>query len=169
MHFQQISVKIQDWEQITKTVGRWKTNGERIVFTNGCFDLLHYGHLHYLAEAADLGDRLIIGLNAAASVRRLKGAHRPINDELTRRHQMAALAFVDAVVVFEEDTPFELIKLIVPDILVKGGDWQPEQIVGSDIVQAAGGKVYSLPYIEGYSTTSIEQKIKSSVIDHPKP
>ena len=163
MQMQELKTKIQTWDQISGTVAGWKASGEKGVFTNGCFDLLHYGHLHYLAEARDLGDRLIIGLNSAASVSRLKGPHRPINDELTRQHQMAALAFVDAVVSFEQDTPFELIKLIVPDVLVKGGDWKPEQIVGSDIVQAAGGKVLSLPYIEGYSTTSIEQKIKSTV------
>jgi rfaE bifunctional protein nucleotidyltransferase chain/domain len=160
MVFEKIRNKIQSWEQIAETVAGWKAGGERIVFTNGCFDILHYGHLHYLAEARDLGDRLIIGLNSAASVSRLKGSHRPINDELTRQHQMAALAFVDAVVVFEQDTPFELIRLVVPDVLVKGGDWKPEQIVGSDVVQAAGGTVRSLPYIEGYSTTNIEQKIK---------
>jgi rfaE bifunctional protein nucleotidyltransferase chain/domain len=163
MQMQELKSKIQDWEQIRATVDQWKARGEKVVFTNGCFDLLHYGHLHYLAEASDLGDRLIIGLNSAASVSRLKGPHRPINDEMTRQHQMAALTFVDAVVSFEQDTPFELIKLIVPDVLVKGGDWKPEQIVGSDVVQAAGGKVMSLPYIEGYSTTSIEQKIKSTV------
>lgn len=169
MQIQQLKSKIQNWEQIEETVKNWKANGEKIVFTNGCFDLLHYGHLHYLAEARDLGDRLIIGLNSAASVSRLKGPHRPINDELTRQHQMAALAFVDAVVAFEQDTPFELIKVIVPDVLVKGGDWQPEQIVGSDIVQAAGGEVRSLPYITGYSTTSIEQKIKSTVTGGETP
>ncbi|MEZ4991981.1 MAG: D-glycero-beta-D-manno-heptose 1-phosphate adenylyltransferase [Saprospiraceae bacterium] len=161
MVFQQIRNKIQSWEEIAETVAHWKAAGERIVFTNGCFDILHYGHLHYLAEARDLGDRLIIGLNSAASVSRLKGSHRPINDELTRQHQMAALAFVDAVVVFEQDTPFDIIQLIVPDVLVKGGDWKPDQIVGSDVVLAAGGEVKSLPYIDGYSTTNIEQKIKN--------
>lgn len=163
MQIQQLKSKIQNWQQIHQTVQNWKAQQERIVFTNGCFDLLHYGHLHYLAEAGDLGDRLIIGLNSAASVKRLKGPHRPIKDELTRQYQLAALAFVDAVVVFEQDTPFELIQIIVPDVLVKGGDWQPEQIVGADIVQAAGGQVLNLPYIEGYSTTAIEQKIKSTV------
>jgi len=159
MRIQQIGKKIQSWEQIGATVARWKKKGERIVFTNGCFDLLHFGHLHYLAEASELGNHLIIGLNSAASVRRLKGSHRPINDEKTRQHQLAALEFVDAVVAFDQDTPFELIQLIVPDVLVKGGDWKPHQIVGSDIVLAAGGRVLSLPYIEGYSTTAIEQKI----------
>lgn len=166
MTIQQIQNKVQSWEQIRQTVQSWKDRGERIVFTNGCFDLLHFGHLHYLADARDLGDRLILGLNSAASVRRLKGVHRPINDELTRQYQMAALTFVDAVVVFDQDTPFELIQVVVPDVLVKGGDWKPEQIIGSDIVLAAGGEVKSLPYIDGYSTTSIEQKIKSTVAGH---
>jgi rfaE bifunctional protein nucleotidyltransferase chain/domain len=157
--FSTIASKIQTWEQLPATLADWREAGEKIVFTNGCFDLLHYGHLHYLSEARDLGDRLVIGLNSAASVRRLKGPTRPINDELTRTHLLAALEAVDAVVIFEEDTPLELIKLVQPDILVKGGDWQPEQIVGSDVVLARGGKVLSLPYIQGYSTTNIEQKI----------
>ena len=158
----QISEKIQSWEQIRKTVETWKAKQEKIVFTNGCFDLLHYGHLHYLAAAKALGDRLIIGLNSADSVKRLKGSHRPINDELTRTFQLASLAFVDAVVVFEQDTPFDLIQVVVPNVLVKGGDWQPHQIVGSDVVLAAGGQVKSLPYIEGYSTTAIEKKIRNT-------
>ena len=159
--FSTIASKIQSAEQIGQTLARWRSKGEKVVFTNGCFDILHYGHLHYLAQAHDLGDRLVIGLNSAASVRRLKGPQRPINDEMTRTHLLAALEVVDAVVVFEEDTPLELIKHVRPDILVKGGDWQPEQIVGSDIVMAGGGKVFSLPYIDGYSTTRIEQKIKN--------
>ncbi|HRI60029.1 MAG TPA: D-glycero-beta-D-manno-heptose 1-phosphate adenylyltransferase [Saprospiraceae bacterium] len=157
--FSTITAKIQTWGQLPATLGRWRAAGEIIVFTNGCFDLLHYGHLHYLSEARDLGDRLVIGLNSAASVRRLKGPTRPINDELTRTHLLAALEVVDAVVIFEEDTPLQLIQLVQPDILVKGGDWRPEQIVGSDVVLARGGKVLSLPFIQGYSTTNIEQKI----------
>lgn len=157
--FSTIISKIHTWEQLPSTLSRWRAAGDKIVFTNGCFDLLHYGHLHYLADARDLGERLVVGLNSATSVRRLKGPNRPINDELTRTHQLAALAMVDAVVIFEEDTPLELIKLVQPDILVKGGDWQPEQIVGSDVVLARGGKVLSLPYIQGYSTTNIERKI----------
>lgn len=161
MRFEEIKNKIQTWTQITETVSRWKSEGLKIVFTNGCFDLLHYGHIHYLAEARDLGDKLIVGLNSAESVRRLKGVNRPINDELTRQHLLAALEVVDAVVVFEEDTPYELIKIIQPNFLVKGGDWQPYQIVGSDIVLANSGEVRSLPYLEGYSTTNIEQKIRS--------
>ncbi|MBK7940181.1 MAG: D-glycero-beta-D-manno-heptose 1-phosphate adenylyltransferase [Lewinellaceae bacterium] len=159
--FSTIESKIQTTQQLDATLAAWRAKSEKIVFTNGCFDLLHYGHLHYLAQARDLGDRLVIGLNSAASVSRLKGPNRPINDELTRTHLLAALGMVDAVVVFEEDTPLHLIQLIQPDILVKGGDWKPEQIVGSDLVLARGGQVFSLPYIEGYSTTNIEQKILS--------
>lgn len=159
--FQHIEHKIQDWSQIQETAAIWKKQGQKIVFTNGCFDILHYGHIHYLSEASDLGNKLIIGLNSADSVRRLKGPHRPINDELTRQHLLAALGFVDAVVVFEQDTPYDLIQIIVPDILVKGGDWQPSDIIGSDIVLANGGEVKSLPYIQGYSTTNLEQKIRS--------
>ncbi|HPI06188.1 MAG TPA: D-glycero-beta-D-manno-heptose 1-phosphate adenylyltransferase [Saprospiraceae bacterium] len=158
--FEQIEQKIQSWEQIAATADAWRAAGNRIVFTNGCFDILHYGHLHYLSAARDLGERLVVGLNSAASVSRLKGPHRPINDELTRTHLLAALEVIDAVVVFEDDTPLELIRLVRPDILVKGGDWKPEQIVGSDLVLAAGGQVRSLPFVQGYSTTNIEQKIK---------
>lgn len=162
MIFKKIQSKIQSWETIQSSVEEWKSAGEKIVFTNGCFDILHFGHIHYLAEASDLGDRLVIGLNSADSVKRLKGEHRPINDEATRQHLLAALEFVDAVVVFEEDTPLELIKIILPDVIVKGGDWKPEQIVGSDIVLANGGEVKSLAFKEGYSTTSIEEKIRKS-------
>lgn len=158
--FSTIASKIQTWEQLPATLEQWRLAGEQIVFTNGCFDLLHYGHLHYLSDARDLGDRLVVGLNSAASVRRLKGPTRPINDELTRTHLLAALQMVDAVVVFDDDTPLRLIQLVQPDLLVKGGDWQPEQIVGSDMVLARGGKVMSLPFIQGYSTTNIERKIK---------
>ncbi len=160
--FSNITSKIQTWEQLPTTLASWREAGEKIVFTNGCFDLLHYGHLHYLADARDLGDRLVVGLNSSASVRRLKGPTRPINDEITRAHLLAALKVVDAVVIFEEDTPLELIKLVQPDILVKGGDWQPEQIVGSVVVLAGRGKVFSLPFVEGYSTTNIERKIRGN-------
>ena len=158
-HFNTIQQKIKTPETIAQALAEWRTMGQRIVFTNGCFDLLHYGHLHYLAAARDLAQRLVIGLNSAASVSRLKGPHRPINDELTRTHLLAALQMVDAIIVFEEDTPLDLIQLVQPDILVKGGDWKPEQIVGSDLVLARGGQVLSLPFVAGYSTTNIEQKI----------
>lgn len=154
--------KILNWDAAKQQVESWQSESEKIVFTNGCFDLLHYGHLHYLSEARALGDRLVIGLNSADSVSRLKGKHRPINDEQTRLFQLAAMEFVDLVVVFEEDTPFDLINLLQPDILVKGGDWKPEQIVGADIVLKKGGEVKSLAFVKGYSTTSIEEKIKNS-------
>lgn len=156
----EIAAKIQSWEAIRQTTAKWRSEGQKIVFTNGCFDILHYGHIHYLAQARALADKLVIGLNSAASVSRLKGAHRPINDEKTRTFLLASLAFVDALVLFEQDTPFELIKIVRPDVLVKGGDWQPNQIVGSDVVLANGGKVKSLPFIKGYSTTAIETKIR---------
>ncbi len=157
--FSTIESKIQTEAQLEQTLSQWRAAGDKVVFTNGCFDLLHFGHLHYLADARDLGDRLVVGLNSAASVRRLKGPTRPINDELTRTHLLAALSMVDAIVVFEGDTPLELIKLVQPEILVKGGDWKPEQIVGADVVLARGGQVLSLPFVVGYSTTNIEQKI----------
>ena len=161
MQLNKIRQKIQTFDQIATTIRRWQADGERVVFTNGCFDLLHFGHLHYLAAARDLGERLVVGLNSAASVRRLKGKNRPINDEATRQTMLAALSFVDAVVTFDEDTPFDLIQIVLPNILVKGGDWQPSQIVGADIVLENGGQVLSLPFIEGYSTTRIEEKIRS--------
>ncbi len=155
-----IQSKIQSWEEAKSTVGHWKAEGQRVVFTNGCFDLLHYGHLCYLAQARAEGSKLVVGLNSAASVRRLKGPHRPINDEATRQLQMAALEFVDLVVPFGQDTPFQLISLLQPDVLVKGGDYRPEDIVGADVVQAGGGEVKVLPYIKGYSTTAIEARIR---------
>lgn len=162
MSINTISQKILSLEQATILVNSWKYRGECIVFTNGCFDLLHYGHIQYLADARELGDRLVVGLNASESVSRLKGPHRPINDERTRAHVLAALSMVDLVVVFGEETPIELVRALMPDFLVKGGDWKPEQIVGSDLVLAAGGEVSSLPFAEGYSTTNLEQKIIES-------
>lgn len=158
---EKVKSKILDWKKAGNQVAKWKTAGERVVFTNGCFDLLHFGHLHYLAEARGLGEHLVIGLNSAESVRRLKGPHRPINDEKTRQFQLASLEFVDVVVVFDQDTPYELIEVLQPDILVKGGDWEADQIVGADIVLSTGGIVKNLPFVEGYSTTLIEQKIKN--------
>ena len=157
-----IKAKILTPTTLPSTLTRWRLFNQKIVFTNGCFDILHYGHLHYLAAAKDLGNKLIIGVNSADSVKRLKGQHRPINEDVTRFHLLAALTFVDGVIAFEEDTPFNLIKVIEPDILVKGGDWQPKQIVGADIVLDKGGIVKSLPFIAGFSTTKIETKIKNS-------
>lgn len=135
-------------------------DGKKIVFTNGCFDILHRGHVTYLNEARKLGDALIVGLNADASVKRLKGPQRPINNELDRMFVMQNLRCVDAVEIFEEDTPLELIKLIRPKILVKGGDWKIDQIVGGREVINWGGEVLSLNFVNGYSTTSVINKIQ---------
>lgn len=157
-----ITSKIFNWETISIQMMEWRKKGKSVVFTNGCFDILHYGHVHYLAEAKALGDRLLIGLNADVSVRRLKGKHRPINSEQSRQYLLAALQCVDGVILFEEDTPYNLIQLVQPDVLVKGGDWTTEQIVGADIVLKNGGIVQSLAFIDGYSTTNIESKIRNS-------
>lgn len=152
--------KIMDWDRLVARSREWKKQGRKIVFTNGCFDIIHKGHVHYLAQAKDLGDILVVGLNSDASVKRLKGEHRPIQSESSRLAVLASLFFVDAVVLFYEDTPADLIQLLLPDILVKGGDWKPENIVGADVVIAAGGQVCNLPFVDGYSTTLIESKIK---------
>jgi rfaE bifunctional protein nucleotidyltransferase chain/domain len=133
------------------------------VFTNGCFDLLHPGHVTYLEAARELGDALVVGLNSDASVRRLKGPARPILTEQERATVLSGLRSVDYVVVFDEDTPLALIRRIVPDVLVKGGDWPVEAIVGADVVLAAGGRVSSLPFVEGKSTTGIVERILAGV------
>ena len=145
---------------LARRISKWKSEGKKIVFTNGCFDLLHVGHVLYLESASLLGDILLVGLNSDDSVRRLKGSNRPINDEHNRTYVLAGLYSVDGVIIFEEDDPLRLIHEICPDILVKGGDWKPEQIIGSDFVIRNGGAVRSLQFVDGYSTTSIEQKIK---------
>jgi D-beta-D-heptose 7-phosphate kinase/D-beta-D-heptose 1-phosphate adenosyltransferase len=137
-----------------------RREGKRVVFTNGCFDLLHAGHVRYLTEARGLGDALIVGLNSDRSVRALKGDGRPILNESERAEVIAALEAVDYVVVFEEDTPQELIARLLPDVLVKGGDWPLDQIVGREEVEAAGGRVVSLGYLKGSSTTDILARIK---------
>lgn len=136
-----------------------KASGKTLVFTNGVFDLLHVGHLRYLQQARSLGDALMIGLNADSCVKRLKGDKRPILPEAERAELLAGLACVDYVCLFEEDDPRELIKAVVPKLLVKGGDWPIEKILGRDTVEAAGGKVMSLPFVEGRSTTTIVKDI----------
>jgi rfaE bifunctional protein nucleotidyltransferase chain/domain len=138
-----------------------KNTEKKIVFTNGCFDILHKGHVAYLAEAKKLGDILIIGLNSDESVKRLKGSERPINSEKDRAFVLMGLKSVDYVEIFTEDTPLNLIKEIMPQVLVKGGDWKIEQIVGASEVMQNGGKVFSLQFVDGYSTTSIIHKIQS--------
>ena len=159
---EQIKRKIVCRKDLKKLILKWRNANERIVFTNGCFDLLHLGHVDYLAKAKDLGERLIIGVNTDSSVKRLKGEHRPLQNENSRLHILAALQSVDAVVLFDEDTPYELIKEIEPDILVKGADYKIENIVGYDIVVSRGGSVQTIEFIEGYSTTLIEKRILNS-------
>lgn len=150
-----------DLLQVQRMLNVWRLRGDRIVFTNGCFDILHRGHVQYLEEAAALGHRLVIGLNSDASVRRQgKGPDRPLNDQDSRASVLAGLRCVDAVLVFDEDTPLEVIKTLKPDVLAKGGDWKPEQIVGSDVVLANGGEVRSLGFVNGFSTTALVEKIK---------
>lgn len=131
-----------------------------VVFTNGCFDILHRGHIEYLNEAKSLGSYLIVGLNSDSSTKRLKGEDRPVNNETDRAFVLSNLKCVDAVIIFEEDTPYELISFVKPDFLVKGGDWKEDQIVGSDIVKAYGGKVISLKFVNSYSTSNIIERIK---------
>jgi rfaE bifunctional protein nucleotidyltransferase chain/domain len=137
-----------------------KNKNKKIVFTNGCFDILHRGHVTYLAEARKLGDLLVLGLNSDASVKRLKGPERPINNEEDRKYVMSQLKSIDFVEIFDQDTPLELIEKISPKVLVKGGDWKIEQIVGGKEVIKNGGNVYSLKFVDGYSTTSIIHKIQ---------
>jgi rfaE bifunctional protein nucleotidyltransferase chain/domain len=140
----------------------WKTRGYRLVFTNGCFDLLHRGHMHYLQEAAELGDKLIVGLNSDSSVRRLKGQGRPVMDQLNRSEILASLMMVDLVIVFDADTPLSLIRKVEPDVLVKGGDWPVEEIVGAGFVMEKGGTVRTLSFIGGESTSAVIERIKKS-------
>ncbi|MFN6117396.1 MAG: D-glycero-beta-D-manno-heptose 1-phosphate adenylyltransferase [Flavobacteriales bacterium] len=153
--------RIMDLVSVQRLCNIWRMKGDRIVFTNGCFDILHRGHVEYLQEAAAMGDRLVIGLNSDSSVKRQnKGPERPLNDEQSRAKVLAALRLVDAVVIFDQDTPLELIQAVGPDVLVKGGDWSEDRIVGADLVKARGGEVRSLKLVEGFSTTSLVEKIR---------
>lgn len=150
---------ITNKEDLFSTLNQWRFKNEKIVFTNGCFDIVHKGHIEYLAQAAALGTKLVIGLNTDASVKKLKGENRPINNQEARAILLSALIFVDKVVLFDEDTPYELIKYIQPDILVKGKDYKPENIIGYDIVRNKGGEIITIDLTAGYSTTSILSKI----------
>lgn len=155
------AAKIVDKDGLLDRVKEWKETGQKIVFSNGCFDIMHLGHVDYLEKARNLGDKLIVGLNTDKSVRRLKGEERPIVPEYARARMLAALEFVDAVIFFEEETPYNLIQTILPDILVKGSDYTIESIIGADIVLKKNGKVEFIDLIEGFSTTKIINKIKS--------
>lgn len=156
-----IDHKILNQAQLQKLLHQWKFFGKTIAFTNGCFDLLHAGHIYSLMQAASFADVLIVGLNTDAGTRRLKGASRPVNNEQNRALLLASLMMVDAVVLFDEDTPLNLIKTILPDVLVKGGDYTIDTIVGSKEVLANGGKVEIIELVEGLSTTSILKKIET--------
>jgi rfaE bifunctional protein nucleotidyltransferase chain/domain len=156
--------KVVDWEAAARWVTNLQSAGQKVVFTNGCFDLLHLGHVRYLEEARSLGDALIVGVNTDASVARLmKGPGRPLTPEADRARVLAALACVDRVVLFAEDTPLQLITLLAPDILVKGGDYRLDKIVGREVVLARGGRVVPLPFLPGYSTTRLIDRIRSGI------
>lgn len=157
----QIPHKVVDRDELGRMTRRWHAIGKTVVFTNGCFDILHQGHIEVLSRAAELGDVLVIGVNADESVRRLKGPERPVNDEHFRSLMLASLTIVDAVCVFGEDTPLELITALRPDVLVKGGDYTIDQIVGADLVQSYGGQVVTIPLADGYSTSNLIKKIRT--------
>lgn len=154
--------KILSREDTKKQVEQWQSEGKKIVFTNGCFDIVHLGHIDYLEKAQALGDKLVLGLNTDASVQRLKGETRPVVNEYARARMMSAMSFVDAVTLFDEETPKELIETLCPNILVKGDDYSVANIVGADFVLAQGGEVKTISLVKGYSTSAIIQKIKNS-------
>ena len=161
-HLNKINSKIFSLDDLKNQVNAWKQAGEEVVFTNGCFDIIHRGHIEVLAQTADLGDRLIIGLNSDSSIQKLKGEDRPIIDEQARAILLSALSFVDAVILFPEETPINLISTLLPDVLAKGGDYEIEAIVGHEIIQNNGGKVILVPFVDGFSSTTIIDKIKNS-------
>lgn len=154
---EQIRSKIAPRELLPSLRAAW--GSKTVVFTNGCFDIVHRGHVEYLAKAAELGDVLVVGVNSDASTRRLKGAARPLQDEASRTMVIASLQAVSCVALFDEDTPYELIKLVQPDVLVKGADYKPEDIVGYDIVTARGGRVETIALVSGYSTSNVVAKM----------
>jgi rfaE bifunctional protein nucleotidyltransferase chain/domain len=152
--------KIKSRQAAVAKVAEWKAKGERIVFTNGCFDIIHLGHVDYLERARDLGSRLVVGVNTDSSVSRFKGPGRPVQNEDSRARVLASFQFVDLVVPFNEDTPQELISALLPDVLVKGSDYLAENIVGADVVKKGGGKVVTIDFVNGYSTSSVIEKIR---------
>jgi len=152
--------KLLTWQEARSKREGWLDEGEKVVFTNGCFDLLHTGHVHLLKEAASLGDRLIVAINSDKSVRRIKGKERPLRPEIERAEIIGGLTYVDGVVIFEQDDPFEIIKLLQPDVLVKGGDWKSGNIVGADIVKTSGGGVVVIPLVADRSTTALVEDVR---------
>ena len=154
--------KILSFSTLENQLKKWRKANEKIVFTNGCFDLLHFGHVDYLAKARDMGSRLVVGLNTDDSIRRLKGSSRPIKDEQSRVALLAGMACIDAVVLFDEETPIKLISIIKPDVLVKGGDYEVKDIVGHEIVLRNSGKVCTIDFVDGYSSSALIEKVKAS-------
>lgn len=152
--------KEEDILNLKRKLAFWKFKDLSVVFTNGCFDILHLGHIDYLSKTADQGNILIVGLNTDRSVKKIKGKKRPINNEASRAAVLASLFFIDAVVLFDEETPYNIIKTISPDILVKGSDYKAEEIVGCDIVKSYGGKTVTIDFLDGYSTSSLIEKMK---------
>lgn len=152
--------KIIGKDEALQAINRWRLKNDTIVFTNGCFDILHLGHVEYLAKAAEEGDRLVVGINSDDSIKRFKGEGRPVNNIEARAGVLSALHLVDLVIEFNEDTPEELIKAFTPDVLVKGADWKEEDIVGGDFVKENGGKVATIKLTDGYSTTGLIEKLK---------
>jgi rfaE bifunctional protein nucleotidyltransferase chain/domain len=157
-----IKSKIYSLLDLKITSDKWKATGDKVVFTNGCFDLVHQGHIEVLARTADLGTKLIVGLNSDSSIQKLKGENRPIIQEQSRAILLASFSFVDAVVLFSEDTPIDLISTLLPDVLAKGGDYKIETIVGHKVVQENGGQVILVPFVDGFSSTTIIEKIRKS-------
>lgn len=159
---EEVSNKIKNWSEAKAQVNAWHKAGHKVVFTNGCFDILHYGHVDYLEKARNMGGKLVVGLNSDSSVSRFKGADRPIQDQNSRARILASLQFVDLVVLFDEDTPKELISELIPNVLVKGSDYLAENIVGAEVVKNSGGEVKTIEFVPGYSTSRIIEKIKKT-------
>ncbi len=147
---------------------RWKTNRKKVVFTNGVFDILHRGHVEYLAAAKSLGDELIVGINSDASVKKIKGPRRPVVDQNDRAYLVSQLVPVDAVCIFEQETPYDTISALIPDVLVKGADWKVEDVVGKDVVERSGGKVLTIPFVPRHSTTLVIERIKELYVGQEK-
>ena len=156
-----LKAKIFNIKDLSEIISKWRLNGDKIVFTNGCFDLIHLGHLEILARSADLGDKLIVGINSDVSIKKIKGNSRPIIEEDSRAKQLAAIEFIDAVILFNEDTPYNLINILKPDVLTKGGDYKKNDIIGNELINKEQGEVVIIPLTQGYSTTSILEKIKN--------
>ncbi len=158
-HLEKMQSKVVSAQKASEIIAQWRKSDCKVVFTNGCFDLVHAGHIDYLSKAADMGNYLVVGLNTDASVSRIKGPSRPVCNEFSRSMVMAALEFVSMVVLFDEETPWELINTVQPDILVKGADYTVDNIVGADIVKARGGQVATIEFLPGYSTSALINRI----------